>query len=81
MKWNKQQAQYPQYQRSRKGTSKTHEWFFISQAPVTNGKWLAGYRGTALECYMNEGGFFNTPEEARAYCEKRDKQMRNKKGR
>ena len=72
MRWNKQQAKFPYYQRSRKGTSKTHEWYFIKQVPCE--RWRAGYRGTMREWCMNEGGLFDTPEEARAYCEKRDKQ-------
>lgn len=70
MKWNKQGAQF---QRSRKGTSKAHEYFFITTVGAMGAGWLAGYRGIYRLVLMNGAGFFRTPEEARAYCEKIDR--------
>jgi hypothetical protein len=71
MKWNKQGAQF---QTSRKGTSKAHEYYFITTISAGGKGWLTGYKGYGRQVIMQSAGTFNTPAEARAYCEKVDRE-------
>ena len=71
MKWNKQGVQF---QASRRGTSKAHEYYFVTTIGAGGEGWLAGYRGFGTQIVMHSAGIFKTAQEARAYCEKKDEQ-------
>jgi hypothetical protein len=69
MKWNKQGAQF---QATRRGTSKAHEYYFITTISAGGLGWLAGYRGFGQQIIMKSAGTFKTAQEARDYCERVD---------
>ena len=71
MKWNKQGVQF---QASRRGTSKAHEYYFVTTIGAGGAGWLTGYRGYGRQIVMQSAGTFKTAQEARAYCEKADKE-------
>ena len=70
MKWNKEGAQF---QASRRGTSKAHEYYFVTTISAGGAGWLTGYRGYGKQVIMNSAGIFATAKEAREYCEKVDR--------
>jgi hypothetical protein len=69
MKWNKQGAQF---QATRRGTSKAHEYYFITTISAGGSGWLTGYRGYGKQIIMKSAGTFKTAQEARDYCERVD---------
>lgn len=71
MKWNKQGAKW---QTSRKGTAKAHLYYFITKHGTGTDKWAVGYYGFGQQIIMNKAGLFNTAQEARAYCERIDRE-------
>lgn len=71
MRWNKQGAQF---QASRRGTSRTREYYFVTTIGAGGAGWLAGYRGFGTQVVMNSAGTFKTAKEAREYCEKIDRE-------
>ena len=71
MKWNKQGAQF---QTSRRGTSRAHEYYYVTTIGAGGAGWLAGYKGYGKQITMNSAGAFKTAQEARAYCEKVDRE-------
>jgi len=71
MKWNKASKQF---QTSRRGTSKAHEYYFITTITAGGEGWLTGYKGFGKQIVMKSAGTFKTAQEAREYCEKVDNQ-------
>jgi len=71
MKWNKQGAQF---QGSRRGTSRAHEYYFITTIGAGGKGWLTGYRGFGTQIVMKSAGTFATAQQAREYCEKIDRE-------
>lgn len=71
MKWNTQGAKW---QESRKGTARAHLYYFITTHGTGNGEWQVGYYGFGKQIEMKSAGTFKTAEEARAYCEKIDRE-------
>ena len=71
MKWNKQGAQF---QSSRKGTSRAHEYYFVTTIGAGGAGWLAGFKGYGRQVIMTSAGAFKTAGEARAYCEIKDRE-------
>ena len=71
MKWNKQGAKW---QTTRKGTTRAHAYYFITKHGTGSDKWVAGYYGFGRQIVMNSAGLFDTAEQARAYCEKIDRE-------
>jgi len=71
MKWNKEGKQF---QASRRGTSNAHDYYFITTIGAGGEGWLTGYRGFNTQIVMRSAGLFNTAQEARAYCEKVDRE-------
>jgi len=71
MKWNKQGVQF---QASRRGTSNVREYYFVTTIGAGGKGWLAGYRGFGTQVVMHSAGTFKTAQEARAYCEKVDRE-------
>lgn len=71
MKWN---AQGAKWQQSRRGTARAHDYYFITQHGTGNGEWMAGYKGFGRLVEMKSAGTFKTAQEARAYCEKIDRE-------
>ena len=69
MKWNKQGAQF---QTSRRGTTRAHEYYFVTTISAGGKGWITGYKGYGQQVIMKSAGTFNTAQEARAYCEKID---------
>lgn len=69
MKWNKASGQF---QASRRGTSRAHEYYFVTTIGAGGAGWLTGYRGYGTQIVMHSAGIFKTAQEARAYCEKID---------
>jgi hypothetical protein len=72
MKWNKQGAKW---QNTRRGTTRAHEYYFITTYGTgANNKWAVGFYGFGKQIVMNSAGLFDTAQEARAYCEARDRE-------
>lgn len=71
MKWNTQGAKW---QTSRKGTARAHFYYFVTTHGTGNGEWQAGYYGYGRQIEMKSAGTFKTAREARAYCEKIDRE-------
>lgn len=71
MKWN---TQGKKWQTSRRGTSRAHEYYFITQHGTGSQKWAVGYYGYGRQVVMQSAGTFATARQARAYCEKIDRE-------
>jgi hypothetical protein len=71
MKWN---SEGKNWQQSRRGTTQAHAYYFITRHGVGNGEWQAGYYGFGKQIEMKSAGTFKTAQEARAYCEKVDRE-------
>jgi hypothetical protein len=71
MKWNKASGQF---QATRRGTSRTREYYFVTTIGAGGEGWLTGYRGFGTQIVMHSAGTFKTPQEARDYCEKIDRE-------
>ena len=71
MKWN---TQGEKWQQSKKGTARAHLYYFITKHGTGDGKWQAGYYGFGRQIEMKSAGTFDTAQEARAYCEKIDRE-------
>jgi hypothetical protein len=71
MKWNKPSKQF---QASRRGTSLVHDYYFITTIGAGGKGWLVGYRGFGTQIVMHSAGIFESAQEARAYCEKVDRE-------
>jgi len=69
MKWNTQGAKW---QTSRKGTTRAHYYYFITQHGTGSQEWAVGYYGFGRQIVMQSAGTFATAKEARAYCEQYD---------
>ena len=70
MKWNKLGSKW---QTSRKGTSRAHVYYFITQHGTGSQEWAAGYYGYGRQIVMNSAGTFTSAAAARAYCERVDR--------
>ena len=71
MKWN---TQGKKWQESRKGTARAHLYYFITKHGTGADKWQTGFYGYGRQVVMTSAGLFDTAEEARAYCEKVDRE-------
>ena len=76
MKWNKPSgySSFPKWQQTRRGTARARLYYFITQHGTGNGEYLAGYYGYLDQIIMKSAGTFHTAQEARAYCERVDKE-------
>jgi hypothetical protein len=71
MKWNKQGAKW---QETRRGTTRAHAYYFITKHSTGADKWAVGFYGFGKQIIMNSAGLFDTAQEARAYCEAKDRE-------
>lgn len=71
MKWNKQGAKW---QETRRGTTRAHAYYFITKHGTGADKWAVGFYGFGRQIVMNSAGLFDTAQEARAYCEAKDRE-------
>lgn len=71
MKWNTQGAKW---QTTRKGTTRAHAYYFITKHGTGANKWAVGYYGFGQQIIMKSAGLFDTASQARAYCEKIDRE-------
>jgi len=71
MKWN---SEGKKWQQSREGTARAHKYYFITKHGTGKDKWQAGYYGFGKQVVMTSAGLFDTAREARAYCEKIDRE-------
>jgi hypothetical protein len=69
IKWNKQGAQF---QKSRKGTTKAHVYYFVTTIGTGNGEWAVGYYGYGKQVVMKSAGTFPTAKQARQFCQLHD---------
>jgi hypothetical protein len=74
MKWNPIGNHRRHWQTSRRGTSKAHEYYFVTAHGATGGKFVAGFYGYGRQVVMTSAGEFDTAQEAREYCEKVDRE-------
>jgi hypothetical protein len=71
MKWN---LEGKKWQQTRRGTTRAHAYYFITKHGAGADKWQAGYYGYGQQVIMNSAGLFDTAQQARAYCEKIDRE-------
>jgi hypothetical protein len=76
MKWNKPSgySSFPKWQQTRRGTARARLYYFITQHGTGDGSYCVGYGGFGTQVVMKSAGTFNTAQEARAYCERIDKE-------
>lgn len=70
MKWNTG----GQFQRTRKGTTRAREYYFVTTIGAGGQGWLTGYYGFKQQIIMKSAGTFATAQQARAYCEQIDRE-------
>jgi hypothetical protein len=54
--------------------ARAHSYYFITQHGTGDGSYAVGYYGYLDQIVMKSAGTFSTAQEARAYCEKVDKE-------
>lgn len=71
MKWN---SDWTGWQQTHKGTARARRYYFVTNRLSDSGKWQAGYHGFRKDVIMESAGEFDTSADARAYCEKVDRE-------
>ena len=74
MRWNKPRAGRVYWQTSKRGTARAHSYYFITQHSTGDSSYCVGYYGFSNQIVMKSAGTFHTAQEARAYCERIDKE-------